>query len=180
MLVSKNKIYFNPGEDITTEQVQYYGNKEKLETKYYGKDLFVNPTEVIVFRDETREAKQEIMLEPRFTFDKMHYEESRKLMQIKKLLLHKKTSQLKQTYQQFQMYLPHQHYVEVFVPFNISLMEKIPDHYRILDIQKGAKGYFITTYNSETIIAQNYHEFGTFFAKEDQEKIKKLEKRKKL
>ncbi len=179
MLVSKNKIYLNPGEDITTEKVVYYGKKEKLATKYYGRSLFINPTEVVIFRDERKEAEEIFLSEPRFTFNKMSLEENRMLLHLKKLLLRNKLKKTYQTYQEFQIFLPHQHYIEIFVPFNKSLMEKVPDHYRIVDIQKGINGYFITAYNNETILAQNHRDFGVCFAKEDQEKIQKLEKRKK-
>ena len=51
MFFTSNQIFLQAGEDVSTEQDIYYGDRESLETTFENKKLFINTKPVMLFRD---------------------------------------------------------------------------------------------------------------------------------
>ena len=65
MFFTSNQIFLQAGEDVSTEQDTYYGDRESLETTFENKKLFINTKPVMLFRDLEKEKTCLSVVEPR-------------------------------------------------------------------------------------------------------------------
>ena len=80
-------------------------------------------------------------------------------------------------YISYQVYKPKSHFVEKFVPKEEEIV--VPSPYSSIDIRDTFDGSWVTSMNTETIIANRRMEYGVPLSLQDQELIRRLEKRKK-
>ena len=174
MYFTKDKIYLNPGEDIISFSNDGY---LKLQTKYYDDtDLFVNNSFVELHRDEKNENIHRFVLSSRSVSEdnlKNIFLASR----LQKVFYRTQLEFLKQLYLSYQIYGPANHFVEKFVLREEEIV--IPAYYSSVDIRDTASGSWVTCMNTETIVVNQKMEYGVPLSLQDQELIRRLEKRKK-
>lgn len=177
MYITNQKIYLSPGENITSNKNIEEDSYLKLQTQFHGGvDLFVNKTLVEILRDEQHEHIHRTILVYKYSWQKMSKDFYLSPC-MQKILYRNKLSLLQQLYISYQVYKPKSHFVEKFVPKEEEIV--VPYPYLSVDIRDTSKGSWVTSMNTETIIANRRMEYGVSLSLQDQELIRRLEKRKK-
>lgn len=177
MYITNQKIYLSPGENITSNKNIEEDSYLKLQTQFHGGvDLFVNKTLVEILRDEQHEHIHRTILVYKYSWQKMSKDFYLSPC-MQKILYRNKLSLLQQLYISYQVYKPKSHFVEKFVPKEEEIV--VPYPYLSVDIRDTSKGSWVTSMNTETIIANRRMEYGVPLSLQDQELIRRLEKRKK-
>ncbi len=167
MFVGRNKIYLSSGEDITSSNITYYGDRLKLETKYNDDALFVNPKLTVLFRDPILESKGKLINEARFQFEHNYTEDNLNYLKIKKILLGKKQDYLKNLYTPFNYYSVGSHFIKKIIDYdNKEKLLSIPDYYTFLNVVKEKNVFYVVFYNLVPVIAPP-NDFGMEAKKED-------------
>ena len=170
MFFTSNQIFLQAGEDVSTEQDIYYGDREILETTFENKKLFINTKPVMLFRDLEKEKTCLSVVEPRFQIEKEYLRQKRRLC-YQKLFNASQLRQLENLYLNWHIFLTNKHYVEIFEKTSRII---IPRHYVILDVSKTVDGYYFTCYNEAPVIAYENQSFGALVTKEDQRRLRFL------
>ena len=177
MYITNQKIYLSPGENITSNKNIEEDSYLKLQTQFHGGvDLFVNRTLVEILRDETHEHIHRTIFA--YEYSSLNMSKASCLSpRMQKIFYRNKLKLLRQLYISYQVYKPKSHFVEKFVPKEEEIV--VPSPYSSIDIRDTVNGSWVTSMNTETIIANRRMEYGVSLSLQDQELIRRLEKRKK-